>query len=93
MSKRPDRLSEDDRVLWNLVARTAKPLKGRISVDIPDLAIEAKAATPQTAQPAANAPGAVKPKLSMSRTGSTSRRWTNCRRADCRSRAASTCMG
>ncbi|TGV74942.1 DNA mismatch repair protein MutS, partial [Mesorhizobium sp. M00.F.Ca.ET.158.01.1.1] len=22
MSKRPDKLSEDDRVLWNLVART-----------------------------------------------------------------------
>ncbi|QKC80942.1 Smr/MutS family protein [Mesorhizobium sp. NZP2077] len=63
MSKRPDRLSEDDRVLWNLVARTAKPLKGRISVDIPDLAIEAKRTAPQTAQPAANAPGAVKPKV------------------------------
>ena len=62
MSKRPDRLSEDDRVLWNLVARTAKPLKGRASVDIPDMAIEAKPAAPPTAQPAANAPGAAKPK-------------------------------
>ncbi|RUY09224.1 DNA mismatch repair protein MutS, partial [Mesorhizobium sp. M7A.F.Ca.US.005.03.2.1] len=25
MTRRPDKLSEDDRVLWNLVARTAKP--------------------------------------------------------------------
>lgn len=62
MSKRPDRLSEDDRVLWNLVARTAKPLKGKTSVEIPDMAIEAKPSAPQTAQPAANSPGAAKPK-------------------------------
>ncbi|TIL30411.1 Smr/MutS family protein [Mesorhizobium sp.] len=37
MTRRIDRLSEDDRVLWNLVARTAKPLKGKSAVDIPDL--------------------------------------------------------
>src|SRR5882757_4082861 len=62
MTKRPDKLSEDDRVLWNLVARTAKPLKGRTSVDIPDMEIEAKPSPTQPAQPAASAPGVVKPK-------------------------------
>ena len=61
MSKRPDRLSEDDRVLWSLVARTAKPLKGRAAVDIPDITADAKPTSPQAAQPA-NAPGAAKPK-------------------------------
>lgn len=37
MSRRIDRLSEDDRVLWNLVARTAKPLKGKSAIDSPDI--------------------------------------------------------
>ncbi|TIN05941.1 Smr/MutS family protein [Mesorhizobium sp.] len=37
MTRRIDRLSEDDRVLWNLVTRTAKPLKGKSAVDIPDI--------------------------------------------------------
>jgi DNA-nicking Smr family endonuclease len=37
MTRRIDRLSEDDRVLWNLVARTAKPLKGRTAIDSPDI--------------------------------------------------------
>ncbi|TIV08282.1 MAG: DNA mismatch repair protein MutS, partial [Mesorhizobium sp.] len=34
MTRRIDRLSEDDRVLWNLVARTAKPLKGKSASNI-----------------------------------------------------------
>jgi len=63
MSNRPDRLSEDDRVLWNLVARTAKPLKGKTSVEIPDMAIEAQPTAPQAVQPPASAPGAAKPKV------------------------------
>jgi DNA-nicking Smr family endonuclease len=37
MTRRIDRLSEDDRVLWNLVARTAKPLKGRTAIDSLDI--------------------------------------------------------
>lgn len=67
MTRRPDRvseakLSEDDRVLWNLVARTAKPLKGRTAVDIPDIGAEPRPAPPQPA-PLAGAPaGAAKPK-------------------------------
>ncbi|RWK33514.1 Smr/MutS family protein [Mesorhizobium sp.] len=43
MTRRIDRLSEDDRVLWNLVARTAKPLKGKSAIDIPaDIADDTK---------------------------------------------------
>lgn len=37
MTRRIDRLSEDDRVLWNLVARTAKPLKGKTAIDSPHI--------------------------------------------------------
>jgi DNA-nicking Smr family endonuclease len=37
MNRPTGRLSEDDRVLWNLVARTAKPLKGRTALDSPDI--------------------------------------------------------
>ncbi|AZO49860.1 MAG: DNA mismatch repair protein MutS [Mesorhizobium sp.] len=44
MTRRIDRLSEDDRVLWNLVARTAKPLKGKAAVDVPDFSVEPKPA-------------------------------------------------
>jgi DNA-nicking Smr family endonuclease len=67
MTRRPARpseakLSEDDRVLWNLVARTAKPLKGRMAVDIPDIPAEAKPMQTQAAQPVANQAGAAKPK-------------------------------
>jgi len=61
MTRRIDRLSEDDRILWNLVARTAKPLKGKGAVDIPDMAVETKPAPPPA--PAAAGPAAAaKPK-------------------------------
>lgn len=37
MSPRPGKkLSDDDRVLWNLVARSATPLRGRKAVELPD---------------------------------------------------------
>ena len=58
MSRRD--LSEDDRILWNLVARTARPLKGKTAVEIPDI-VEPKpepAAAPVNGAPAAT----VKPK-------------------------------
>lgn len=61
MTRKTDRLSEDDRVLWNLVARTAKPLRGRTAVDIPDIGAEAKPAAP-TVQAAASPTGVAKPK-------------------------------
>lgn len=47
MSRRGERLSEDDRVLWNLVARTAKPLKGKTAVDGPGIAQDAAEAKPK----------------------------------------------
>ena len=37
MNRRDDHLSEADRILWNLVARSARPLKGKSSVEIPDI--------------------------------------------------------
>ncbi|TGQ74586.1 MAG: DNA mismatch repair protein MutS [Mesorhizobium sp.] len=63
MTRRLDSgLSEDDRVLWNLVARTARPLKGKMAVDIPDISAEARPTPSQPAQPVAGPAGAVKPK-------------------------------
>ena len=50
MTRRADPLSKDDRVLWSLVARTAKPLKGKIAVEVPDIGVATKAAPPQPAQ-------------------------------------------
>ena len=66
MSRRTDRLSEEERVLWNLVARTAKPLKGKIAVPVPDLAAESKAAKPVDSstlriQSSTNRPSAMAP--------------------------------
>lgn len=42
--KRPSEsgLKEEDRVLWSLVARTAKPLKGTIAVTVPATILDAK---------------------------------------------------
>ena len=60
MSRRDDHLSDDDRILWNLVARSARPLKGKTAVEIPDV-IEPKptpAAAPVNGVPAV----AAKPK-------------------------------
>ncbi|TPK90984.1 MULTISPECIES: Smr/MutS family protein [unclassified Mesorhizobium] len=60
MSRRDDQLSDDDRILWNLVARSARPLKGKTAVEIPDI-IEPKpepAAAPVNGVPVA----AAKPK-------------------------------
>src|SRR5579859_3302756 len=45
MTRRDDKLSEDDRILWNLVARTARPLKGKAAVEIPDV-VEPKPVPP-----------------------------------------------
>jgi DNA-nicking Smr family endonuclease len=37
MSNPDKRLSDEDRVLWNLVARSTKPLKGKRAVEVPEL--------------------------------------------------------
>lgn len=63
MSPRRDgKLSDDERVLWNVIARTTSPLKGRRAVEIPELPAPvvaksdptpAKAVAAQVAAPAA----------------------------------------
>jgi len=40
-------LSDEDRVLWNLVARTAMPLKGKPAVEAPQAVPELKAPAPE----------------------------------------------
>lgn len=61
MSPRPEeRLAGEDRVLWNLVARSATPLKGRRAVEIPDVVLEPEKA-PRKPASAAAAPAAEKP--------------------------------
>ncbi|WP_027040325.1 Smr/MutS family protein [Mesorhizobium ciceri] len=62
MTRRPDKLSEDDRVLWNLVARTAKPLKGKFAIDIPEIPAEVRPSQSQPVQFMGNPGGAAKPK-------------------------------
>ncbi|TJV85568.1 MAG: DNA mismatch repair protein MutS [Mesorhizobium sp.] len=37
MNRRHDTRNDDDRILWNLVARTTRPLKGKAAVEIPDI--------------------------------------------------------
>ncbi|PBB81584.1 DNA mismatch repair protein MutS [Mesorhizobium sp. WSM3879] len=58
MNRRHDTLSDDDRILWNLVARTTRPLKGKAAVEIPDIVEPTPAPTPANGVPAA----AAKPK-------------------------------
>jgi DNA-nicking Smr family endonuclease len=55
MSTRRDRkLSDEERVLWNVIARTASPLKGKRAVEIPEVAkVEAPKAEPMPARIAA----------------------------------------
>lgn len=60
MSRRPDRLNDEDRVLWNLVARTAKPLKGKAAIEAPEVA--ATAPEPAPAVRAAAPVSTAKPK-------------------------------
>ncbi|PWK63427.1 Smr/MutS family protein [Aminobacter sp. AP02] len=49
MSTRRDRkLSEEERVLWNVIARTTSPLKGRRAVEIPELPTPAPEKLPAT---------------------------------------------
>jgi DNA-nicking Smr family endonuclease len=54
VTRRDDHLSEDDRILWTLVARSTRPLKGKAAVEIPDM-VEPKplpAAAPVNGDPA-----------------------------------------
>jgi DNA-nicking Smr family endonuclease len=50
MSRRTGRnLTDEDRVLWNLVARSATPLKGKQAVEIPEIVLEPEKAPPKSA--------------------------------------------
>jgi DNA-nicking Smr family endonuclease len=61
MSRRTEeKLSGEDRVLWNLVARSATPLRGRRAVEIPDAVLEPEKA-PRKPAPAVAAQRAEKP--------------------------------
>ncbi|MBA3446073.1 MAG: Smr/MutS family protein [Pseudaminobacter sp.] len=70
MSRRSEKgLSDEDRVLWNLVARSAKPLKGKAAIGPPDpLAITMEAALSMAPAPLGNLspPAAPRPKQSVS---------------------------
>lgn len=68
MSKPDKSLSEEDRVLWNLVARSTKPLKGKQAVEIrevPTVSME-EAMGPAAASPAPAASPSARPKQSVS---------------------------
>jgi DNA-nicking Smr family endonuclease len=59
-------LSEEDRVLWSLIARSAVPLKGRRAMEVPDIAPpkpEASPAEPPRAVSAAAAGAKAAPAL------------------------------
>ena len=59
-------LSEEDRVLWNLVARTAKPLKGTLAVEVPRPGRRGQSR--RAAEPAAASPGQRRARRSRRRS-------------------------
>jgi len=66
MSGSERRLTDEDRVLWSLVARTAAPLKGKQAVEIPDVVLDPEKTPPRpapTPTPARQDP--AKPKHSL----------------------------
>jgi DNA-nicking Smr family endonuclease len=63
MSRPSDKtLSDEDRVLWNLVARSAKPLKGKRVVDIPETPPASMEEAMETVAPKPAASPAARPK-------------------------------
>lgn len=50
MSRPPEKkLTDEDRVLWSLVARSATPLRGRAAVEVPEVVLEPETAPPKPA--------------------------------------------
>ncbi len=67
MSKLSDKgLSDEDRVLWNLVARSAKPLKGKRAVEIPEIPSVSMEETMDAVAPKPAVSSAVQPKQNVS---------------------------
>ncbi len=63
MSRRPGEvLTDDDRVLWSLVARTATPLKGRAAVEVPLTPVTPASVGAGSSAVPPSAPPAAKPK-------------------------------
>jgi DNA-nicking Smr family endonuclease len=63
MSRRPEqKLSDEDRVLWNLVARSATPLKGKRAVEVPEIVLEPEKKPPKPAPAPSVSPAAEKPR-------------------------------
>jgi DNA-nicking Smr family endonuclease len=61
MSRRPnEKLTDEDRVLWNLVARSATPLRSKRAVEVPEIVLEPEKMPSQPVSAAA-APAAKKP--------------------------------
>jgi DNA-nicking Smr family endonuclease len=61
MSRRPnEKLTDEDRVLWNLVARSATPLRGKRAVEVPEIVLESENTPPKPA-PVPSALGTEKP--------------------------------
>jgi DNA-nicking Smr family endonuclease len=61
MTRREQKLTDEDRVLWTLVARTATPLKGRAAPELPTTNDKAPAAS-GAPSPAPAVAAAVRPK-------------------------------
>jgi DNA-nicking Smr family endonuclease len=67
MSRPSDKiLSDEDRVLWNLVARSTKPLKGKRAVDIPEPPVSMEEAMDTVAPRTAVSPAARQTKQIVS---------------------------
>jgi DNA-nicking Smr family endonuclease len=50
MSRRPEsKLTDEDRVLWSLVARSATPLRGKRAIEIPEIVLEPEKTPPKPA--------------------------------------------
>jgi DNA-nicking Smr family endonuclease len=60
--RRGKKLTDEDRVLWNLVARSAMPLKGKQAVEVPDVVLEPEKAPLKPPAIAASAPAAERAK-------------------------------
>ena len=66
MNKSDKSLSDEDRVLWNLVARSTKPLKGKLAVDIPEPGPVSMEEVMQTVAPKPTVSAAARPKQTVS---------------------------
>ena len=94
MSRGGKKLSDEDRVLWNLVAQVGQAPEGhenRVEEETPKRMAEERKPDAPAADLRACACAASAKAPAGDATFSTGRRWKSCPRESCRSRAASTC--